>query len=66
MMSEKLMYSVKATIERYKKASSDSSNNGSISEVNTQVSLKIQSFFTLLFNLISFMSIMISPFHIFQ
>ncbi|KAL8511739.1 hypothetical protein ACS0TY_018247 [Phlomoides rotata] len=29
--------SVKATIERYKKASSDSSNNGSISEANTQV-----------------------------
>ncbi|KAL8507226.1 hypothetical protein ACS0TY_017950 [Phlomoides rotata] len=28
--------SVKATIERYKKASSDSSNNGSISEANTQ------------------------------
>ncbi|KAK6124160.1 hypothetical protein DH2020_042069 [Rehmannia glutinosa] len=28
--------SVKATIERYKKASSDSTNNGSISEANTQ------------------------------
>ncbi|KAL6562035.1 Floral homeotic protein AGAMOUS [Orobanche gracilis] len=28
--------SVKGTIERYKKASSDSSNNGSISEANTQ------------------------------
>ncbi|GFQ03186.1 floral homeotic protein agamous [Phtheirospermum japonicum] len=28
--------SVKATIERYKKASSDTSNNGSISEANTQ------------------------------
>ncbi|KAL7102737.1 hypothetical protein ACP275_08G136800 [Erythranthe tilingii] len=28
--------SVKATIEKYKKASSDSSNNGSISEANTQ------------------------------
>ncbi|KAG8385379.1 hypothetical protein BUALT_Bualt03G0036900 [Buddleja alternifolia] len=28
--------SVKATIERYKKASSDSSSNGSISEANTQ------------------------------
>ncbi|KAI3456095.1 hypothetical protein Pfo_012758 [Paulownia fortunei] len=28
--------SVKATIERYKKASSDSSNNGSMSEANTQ------------------------------
>ncbi|XP_041991406.1 floral homeotic protein AGAMOUS-like isoform X1 [Salvia splendens] len=28
--------SVKATIERYKKASSDSSNNGSISEANSQ------------------------------
>ncbi|EYU43298.1 hypothetical protein MIMGU_mgv1a018193mg, partial [Erythranthe guttata] len=27
---------VKATIEKYKKASSDSSNNGSISEANTQ------------------------------
>lgn len=29
--------SVKETIERYKKASSDSSSNGSISESNTQV-----------------------------
>ncbi|KAL6574139.1 Floral homeotic protein AGAMOUS [Orobanche hederae] len=29
-------YGVKGTIERYKKASSDSSNNGSISEANTQ------------------------------
>ncbi|CAA0832391.1 K-box region and MADS-box transcription factor family protein [Striga hermonthica] len=29
-------HSVKATIDRYKKASSDSSNNGSISEANTQ------------------------------
>lgn len=43
---ELLMYSVKATIERYKKASSDSSNNGSISEVNTQViKLKDSIFF---------------------
>lgn len=33
------MYSVKATIERYKKATSDSSNNGSISEANTQVKI---------------------------
>ncbi|KAK6123952.1 hypothetical protein DH2020_042297 [Rehmannia glutinosa] len=30
------LYDVKATIERYKKASSDSTNNGSISEANTQ------------------------------
>lgn len=32
-----LLCSVKATIERYKKASSDTSNNGSVSEINAQV-----------------------------
>lgn len=33
--------SVKETIERYKKACSDSSNNGSISEANAQVHFQI-------------------------
>lgn len=32
-----MILSVKATIERYKKASADSSNSGSITEVSTQV-----------------------------
>ncbi|KAF4360689.1 hypothetical protein G4B88_010684 [Cannabis sativa] len=30
------IYSVKSTIDRYKKASSDTSNTGSVSEVNAQ------------------------------
>ena len=34
-------HSVKASIERYKKASSDSSNGGSASEANAQVLLLI-------------------------
>lgn len=36
-------FSVKATIDRYKKASSDSTNTGSTSEANTQVHFSFSS-----------------------
>jgi len=39
MVSYYCYYSVKASIERYKKASSDSSSGGSASEANAQVLL---------------------------